>query len=288
MTDSLPPCPATAAPAGGSAEDESLLKFHGPPPYEGYVRASALTSLQHPLTADPHEMGFLVTTQVMELWFALIAHEWRAARDALSKDDLERAMDALRRSRRAHQALNASWRPLAALTPAQFNGFREAFGQASGFQSAGYRHLEFLLGDRSRSLAQPHRGHPPVYAALEDALTQPSLYDEVLRYLHRCGMPVPEPVLERDVTQAYQADARVVEVWRRVYAGPQHDPLVALGEVLTDLAELVLRWRSDHLLATRRAMGGKTGSAGTPGVVWLERRAARPVFPELWTARGHV
>ncbi|KUJ41371.1 tryptophan 2,3-dioxygenase [Streptomyces albus subsp. albus] len=279
-----------AAPAGDGerAKDEPLLKFHGPPPYEGYVRASVLTSLQHPLTTDPHEMGFLVTTQVMELWFALVAYEWRAARDALAKDDLERAMDALGRGLRAHQALNDSWRPLAALTPAQFNGFREAFGTASGFQSAGYRHLEFLLGDRSRSLAQPHRGHASVYAELEDALSQPSLYDEVLRHLHRRGLPVPERVLERDVTQAYTADPGVVEVWRRIYAGPQHHPLVALGEALTDLAELVLRWRADHLLATRRAMGGKAGSGGTPGVVWLEKRATRPVFPELWTARGHV
>jgi len=274
-----------SADAGG---DSPMLDFPGATPYEDYVHASVLTSLQHPLSDDPGEMAFLVTTQVMELWFTLLVHEWTTVREALSKDDLEPAMDALRRSLTSHQALNDSWRPIAALTPGQFNGFRGAFGKASGFQSAMYRKLEFLLGDKSRSLAQQHRGLPELYAELEEALHQRSLYDEVLHFLSRRGLPVPERVLERDLTVAYEADAGVEEVWRQIYAGPRYDPLVALGEALTDVAELVLRWRSDHLLATRRAMGGKSGSGGSPGVAWLEKRAARSVFPELWTARGHV
>lgn len=278
MTDRIPP----------PDDGDPHLRFDGRTPYEDYVHASVLTSLQQPLSDAPEEMGFLVTTQVMELWLKLLVFEWRTARDALLKDDLERAMDALRRSARTHRALNDSWEPIAALTPAQFNRFRVAFGEASGFQSAMYRHMEFLLGDKSRSMIQPHRGHPQVYAELEDTLHEPSLYDEVLRYLHRRGLPVPEAVLERDVTAAYLADPDVEEAWRQVYAGSPYDPLVTLAETLTDVAELVLRWRSDHLLAVRRAMGAKTGSGGTPGVAWLEKRAARPVFPELWTARSHV
>ncbi|MEU5432268.1 tryptophan 2,3-dioxygenase family protein [Streptomyces sp. NPDC020719] len=279
----------TTALATSSAPDGApQLRFEGTTPYEDYIHASVLSSLQRPLSNDPGEMAFIVTTQVMELWFTLIVYEWRAARDALLKDDLELALDALRRSQRSHQALNHSWQPLAALTPAQFNGFRAAFGEASGFQSAMYRHMEFLLADKSRSMVQAHRGHPAVYADLEEALAQPSLYDEVLRYLYRRGLPVPEHVLERDVTEPYQPDGWVEEVWRQIYAGPQNDPLVRLGEALTEVAELVLRWRSDHLLATRRAMGAKAGSGGSPGVAWLEKRANRSVFPELWTARGYV
>ena len=265
------------------------LKFRAATPYEDYVRASVLSSLQQPLTSDPGEMAFLVTTQVMELWFTLIVHEWRTARDGLAKDDLERAMDALRRSISSQRALNDSWRPLAALTPAQFNGFRAAFGEASGFQSAMYRQMEFLLGVKSRSMVAPHRGHSRVYAELAESLSQPSLYDEVLSYLHRRGLPVPEHVLERDVTEAYQADAGVVEVWRQIYADPQqNDSLVVLGEALTDIAELVLRWRGDHLMATRRAIGAKIGSGGSTGLAWLEQRAGRLVFPEIWAARSYV
>ncbi|MDH6131730.1 tryptophan 2,3-dioxygenase [Kitasatospora sp. MAA4] len=278
----------TAVASVDNESDVPTLEFDGSTPYDDYVQASVLTSLQHPLSNDPGEMAFLVTTQVMELWFTLVVHEWDTAREALLKDDFERAMEALRRSLSSHQALNDSWRPIAALTPAQFNGFRSAFGQASGFQSAMYRRIEFLLGDKSRSMIQPHRGHPRVHAELQEALTQPSLYDEVLHYLSRRGLPVPQHVLERDVTVAYEPDAGVEEVWRQIYAGPQSSPLVALGEALTNVGEMVLRWRSDHLLATRRAMGSKVGSGGSPGVAWLEKRAARSVFPEIWTARSYV
>ncbi|MFE9258361.1 tryptophan 2,3-dioxygenase [Streptomyces sp. NPDC006879] len=271
-----------------AAPEAPALNFEGATPYENYVRASVLSSLQQPLTSDQGEMAFLVTTQVMELWFTLLVYEWRTARDALLKDDFEQAMDALRRSRRTHQALNDSWQPIAAMTPGQFNGFREAFGAASGFQSAMYRHMEFLLADKSQSMVQAHRGHPATYAELQEALAQPSLYEEVLGYLHRRGLPVPERVLTRDPREAYTPDEQVEEVWRQIYSGPAHDPLVQLGEELTDIAELVLRWRNDHLFATRRAMGSKVGSGGSAGVAWLEKRASRAVFPELWSARGHV
>ncbi|MFB6891906.1 tryptophan 2,3-dioxygenase [Kitasatospora sp. NPDC056327] len=268
--------------------DTPFVQFEGVSPYEDYVHADVLGSLQQPLTDAPDEMGFLITTQVMELWFTLTVHEWRAAAECFSKDDAERALDALERSIRAHRALNDSWHPIAALTPGRFNSFRAAFGRASGSQSATYRHMEFLLGDKSREVTDCYRNHPAAHEALTEALGRPSLYDEVLRFLRRQGLPVPRAVCERDVTEPYRADPGVEEVWRRLYAGPPHDPLLALAERLTDLAELVQRWRTDHVVVVRRAMGGKTGSAGSSGVAWLEDRAARPVFPELWTARGLV
>ncbi len=52
-----------------------------------------------------------------------------------------------------------------------------------------------------------------------------------------------------------------------------------LGEVLTDVGELVWRWRNDHLVATRRAMGAKTGTGGSAGVAWLEKRATQERLP---------
>ncbi|MCS0602726.1 tryptophan 2,3-dioxygenase family protein [Streptomyces sp. LP11] len=278
----------TSAPARQTADDSLTRPFDGASPYDAYVHASVLNHLQQPLTEAPEEMGFVVTTQVMELWFTLIVHEWRAAGTAFAKDDLNAATDALTRSRRALTALNATWAPLAALTPAQFNGFRAAFGNASGFQSAMYRHLEFLLGDKSEAMLRLHGGDPAVHEALSETYRQPSVYDEVLGYLHRQGLPVPERVRGRDMTAPYTADPGVVEVWRRIYTGPQHHPLLTLGELLTDIAELVLRWRFDHVMVVRRAMGAKTGSAGSTGLAWLEQRAGKPVFPELWEVRGGV
>jgi tryptophan 2,3-dioxygenase len=269
--------------------DTPNLDFEGTTPYEDYVHADVLTHLQGLLSDDPGEMVFLVTTQVMELWFTVLVHEWETARRALAEDRLPVAMDALKRSLRELEALNASWQPLAGLTPVQFNSYRKALGEGSGFQSAMYRRLEFLLGEKSASMLVPHRGAPRSYAELERALHEPSLYDEVLRLLARRGLPVPREVLDRDVSRPHEPSPGVEAVWTGIYADPdQQGDLVRLGEVLTDVAELVWRWRGDHLMATRRAMGSKQGTGGSAGVAWLEKRAAKTVFPELWTARAHV
>ncbi|MGW5345695.1 tryptophan 2,3-dioxygenase [Streptomyces sp. NPDC004050] len=275
--------------ASGAGSDTPNLDFAGTTPYEDYVQADVLTHLQHPRSDDPGEMVFLVTTQVMELWFTVIVHEWETAAKALREDRVPVAMDALKRSLRELEALNASWRPLAQLTPGQFNSYRAALGEGSGFQSAMYRRMEFLLGEKSASMLVPHRGAPRVHAELEKALHEPSLYDEVLRLLARRGLPVPQSVIDRDLAQRYEASPEVEAVWTALYEDPDlHPDLHRLGEALTDVAELVWRWRNDHLVATRRAMGAKTGTGGSAGVTWLEKRASKNVFPELWTARSHV
>ncbi|MER7696913.1 MULTISPECIES: tryptophan 2,3-dioxygenase family protein [unclassified Streptomyces] len=269
--------------------DTPHLDFEGTTPYEDYVQADVLTHLQHLRSDDPGEMVFLVTTQVMELWFTVIVHEWETATRALREDRIPVARDALKRSLRELEALNESWRPLAGLTPAQFNSYRGSLGEGSGFQSAMYRRMEFLLGDKSASMLVPHRGAPRVHAELEKALGEPSLYDETLALLARRGYAIPESVTGRDLTQRYEPSPEVEAVWAQIYASDdQNDELVRLGELLTDVGELVWRWRNDHLVATRRAMGSKTGTGGSAGVAWLEKRATKNVFPELWTARSHV
>ncbi|MEV6019472.1 tryptophan 2,3-dioxygenase family protein [Streptomyces sp. NPDC051997] len=277
-----------AQPAQAQEPETPHLDFQGTTPYEDYVQADVLTHLQHTLSDDPGEMVFLVTTQVMELWFTVIVHEWETAAKALRADDIPVAVAALKRSVRELEALNASWRPLGQLTPAQFNSYRSALGEGSGFQSAMYRRMEFLLGEKSASMLVPHRGAPRVYAELEKALHEPSLYDEVLRLLARRGHAIPASVLDRDVSLRYEPVPEVQAVWTALYSGDDSDELARLGEALTDVAELVWRWRNDHLVATRRAMGSKTGTGGSAGVAWLEKRAQKNVFPELWTARSYV
>jgi tryptophan 2,3-dioxygenase len=277
-----------AQPHEASEPETPHLDFRGTTPYEDYVQADVLTHLQHPLSEDPGEMVFLVTTQVMELWFTVIVHEWETAAKALREDRVPVAVAALKRSVRELEALNASWKPLGQLTPAQFNSYRSALGEGSGFQSAMYRRMEFLLGDKSASMLVPHRGAPRVHAELEKALHEPSLYDEVLRLLARRGHAIPASVVQRDVSGRYEPSPEVEAVWTDLYAGDESSELARLGEALTDVAELVWRWRNDHLVATRRAMGSKTGTGGSAGVAWLEKRARKNVFPELWTARSHV
>ncbi|SFD16141.1 tryptophan 2,3-dioxygenase family protein [Streptomyces aidingensis] len=297
MTQSPLPTPtSTPTPASDPGTDPHL-DFAGTTPYEDYVRAEVLTHLQHPLTDEPGEMVFLVTTQVMELWFTVIVHEWTTAAHALRRDELGTALAALERSGHELKALNASWEPLARLTPAEFNAYRAALGEGSGFQSAMYRRMEFLLGEKSASMLVPHRGAPRVHDELAKALHEPSLYDEALAYLSRHGHELPDEVLHRDRGLPHEPHPAVEAAWTAVYAGDARDGspdgspdngLLRLGEALTEVAELVWRWRNDHLVATRRAMGAKQGTGGSAGVAWLEKRARRSVFPELWTARSHV
>lgn len=267
--------------------DEPKLDFGGTTPYEDYVRASTLHALQRPMTDDPLEMSFLVVTQVMELYFGLLAFDLRYARDRLTADDVTGATAALGRCTAHLKALRAAWQPIARMTPRQFNAFRDALGEGSGFQSAAYRHVEFLLGEKSASMLVPHRPVPSQHAELARALREPGVYDATLALLARRGHPVPDDVLHRDLTRPYTPSPAVEDVWAKIYADEPGEP-TRLGEALTDVAEEFTGWRHDHLMATRRAMGAKPGTGGSAGVAWLEKRARRDVFPELWTARSRV
>ena len=49
---------------------------------------------------------------------------------------------------------------LATLTPAEYAEFRGALGSSSGFQSAQYRAVEFLLGNKNAADPAPVRARP--------------------------------------------------------------------------------------------------------------------------------
>lgn len=149
------------------------LSFDGLTPYADYTGVSTLLSLQRPRTDEPAETTFLIATQVMELLFALIRHEWEQARAAVDADNVPAALAALRRGHKAQDVLVESWELLAPMTPTEFNQFRDQLGEASGFQSYGYRHLEFLLGNKSAAMIRPHRADPRASAELQRALAEP-------------------------------------------------------------------------------------------------------------------
>src|SRR6202022_185891 len=118
--------------------------------YADYAELRALLTLQRPRTDAPAELSFIVVTQVMELYFTLLRHEWESARDSLADPDADvrSVIRTLRRGHGAQDALVAGWEALRTLTPAEFDAFRDSFGVASGIQSYQYRHIEFLLGAR--------------------------------------------------------------------------------------------------------------------------------------------
>ena len=265
---------------------EPIVEFAGLTPYEQYVGVRQLQALVRPVTDHPAEPAFLGVTQIMELWFTLLRREWELAQRELRADDLDGALAAIRRSVHHLRSLDASWGSLLWLTPAEFNGFRDSLGEASGFQSYEYRHVEFLLGLKAESVVRPHRALPAVHADLQRALAAPSLEDDVLAFLARRGLPVPDAALDRDRTVPHEADAELTALWAGVYADPRPgNDLFQLGEALTDVAEEFTTWRQRHVTAVRRSMGAKPGTGGSAGLAWLERSAARVVFPDLWAAR---
>ena len=201
-------------------------------------------------------------------------------------DDVWAALAPLRRAALHLEGLNAAWHGLRWMTPADFNRFRHLLGEGSGFQSAMYRHLEFLLGLRNAALVRPFRRQPEVHAALLGALDVPSLWDDVLALLSRRGFDIPAAVLDRDRAVPHEPDARVEAAWVEAYRddGPDNH-LRLLGEALADVAERFGDWRHQHLKAVRRTMGAKAGTGGSAGMAWLQRSMAAVVFPELWSAR---
>lgn len=291
------------APAEGGAEDAAAaradkaesnrgkptLEFDRNTPYVDYVGIDTLLDLERPRTDEPAESAFIVTTQVMELLFPQVRQRWEAARDALEADDVPTALASLRSACNAQDVLNSSWGLLADMTPTQFNRFRDAFGEASGFQSYGYRKLEFVLGNKSAALIRPHKAMGGVVSELTELLERPSLYDAALRLLHRRGLPIPDAVAERDWTGEYEPSDEVERAWLEVYDDDRPgNELFLLAEGLMDVAERVTRWRHLHLMAVKRTMGGKPGSGGSNGLKWLARIAERDVFPELWSLRSTV
>ena len=210
--------------ASATADDgpaEPIVEFADVTPYEQYVGVRQLQALVRTVTDHPAEPSFLVVTQVMELWFTLLRREWELAQRRLRADDLDGAVAAIQRSVHHLRSLNASWGSLLWLTPAEFNGFREQLGEASGFQSYEYRHVEFLLGLKAESVVRPHKALPAVHADLERALAAPSLEDDVLAFLARRGLPVPAEVLDRDRTVPHEAHPEVTELWAEIYRDPR-------------------------------------------------------------------
>ena len=261
------------------------LEFGQRVPYDSYVHASTLHTLQRTLSGDPGEMSFLVVSQIMELYFNLIRHELTQAREHVRADQPWPALAPLRRAALHLEGLNAAWQTLRWMTPGDFNRFRDLLGEGSGFQSAMYRQVEFLLGLRNPALIRPFRGSP-AFDELTAAIHEPSLWDEVIALLARSGHDIDESLLTRDKSVEHEPDSQVSAAWVRIYRNDRPDNhLRLLGEALTEVADRFGDWRYLHLKAVQRTMGAKTGTGGSNGLAWLQRSMGRTVFPELWTAR---
>jgi len=260
--------------------------------YGGYLRLDKVLTAQEPLSGTANtpprhdEMLFIIQHQVSELWLKLIIHELKAAVEFVRRDKLEACFKILARVKLIQKQLFEQWAVLETLTPSEYEGFRPALGSSSGFQSAQYRALEFLLGNKHAGMLDVFRYDPAIHAELQALLAAPSLYDEFLRHLARRGLPVPASSVERDWTAPREASDEVVQVFKTVYENPERWwDAYEMAEKLVDVEESFQLWRFRHMKTVERIIGHKTGTGGSSGVGFLKRALEHRFFPELIDVR---
>jgi tryptophan 2,3-dioxygenase len=259
--------------------------------YGDYLRLDLLLAAQQPQSSPPQhdELLFIVQHQTSELWLKLMVHELRSARDLLRSDDLAPALKRLARVKHIQHVLTDQWSVLATMTPSEYALIRPFLATSSGFQSAQYREVEFLLGNKNADMVKVFAHDPPAQAELQTLLQEPSLYDEYLAYLARRGYAVPEGLLSRDWSQPYRLNAELVDTLAAVYAAPEeHWGVYETCEELVDLEDNFQAWRFRHLQVVQRTIGHKLGTGGSSGVDFLRRALDLTFFPELYEVRTRI
>jgi tryptophan 2,3-dioxygenase len=196
--------------------DGARLDFAGTMSYGDYLHLDAVLAAQKPRSEDHNELLFIIQHQASELWMKLMIHELVAAREHVRGDDLQPAFKMLARVARIMAQLNQSWDVLSTLTPAEYSSFRDSLGSSSGFQSFQYRMIEFLLGNKSAVMMQPHRHRDELFATLDAQHKAPSIYDEAIRLRARRGFAIAPSCVERDWTSLREFDESVCKAWVQV------------------------------------------------------------------------
>ncbi|MDJ0938252.1 MAG: tryptophan 2,3-dioxygenase family protein [Woeseiaceae bacterium] len=259
--------------------------------YTGYLQLDTLLDAQKPLSDPPHhdEMLFIIQHQVAELWMKLLIHEIGQAIAYMQKNEMPPAVKNLARVRHVQNQLYNQWGVLDTLTPSEYVQFRHVFGKASGFQSAQYRILEFMLGNKSRTMLSVYEHQPEWHAKLSEVLASPSLYEEFLMYLARQGLPVPAHAIDRDFRTMREPDEDVVAVLKTIYDDPRtYWVEYETSEALMDIANNFQFWRFHHLKTVERIIGHKRGSGGSSGVSFLQKAIEIEFFPELIQVRTQI
>ena len=257
--------------------------------YGKYLHLSEVLNAQHLLSDQHDEMLFIVIHQASELWLKLAGHEVEAAIRNVKDDDFRHAFKVIARVKLILTQLAQSWSILSTMTPVDYLKFRDALGPASGFQSYGYRKLEFLLGNKNRKLVEVHRHDSEVYEELSRVLEEPSLYDVIIRKLGDVGFEIDDQALGRDFSLPYESNESVASAWLEIYKNADDwFDLYELGENLVDIEDSFQNWRFKHMYTVQRIIGNRMGTGGSSGVPFLKKAIDTSFFPELFSIRSEL
>ena len=90
-----------------------------------------------------------------------------------------------------------------------FNSFRDRLDTASGFQSAQFRELEFLLGYKRPDMLKHLPQHAAEHEQLLRRLHEPTVVDCFYDFLELQGVAIPAALRQRDPTQPNIPDETV-------------------------------------------------------------------------------
>ena len=270
-------------------EDSIHTDFKDDMSYGDYLCLDKILSAQQPQSVEHDEMLFIIIHQASELWLKLAGHELGSAISHVKEGNFGHAFKDISRVKQIIRQLTQSWDILSTLTPADYLKFRDDLGHSSGFQSYGYRKIEFILGNKNKSLLQVHESNEAVYTDLKAILEQPSLYDEVIMSLFHKGLNIDKTVLERDVTLPYESNDSVTKAWLEIYQNPdKYFEHYELAEKLVDIEDAIQQWRFKHMSTVMRIIGNKTGTGGSSGVEFLKKALDISFFPELYAVRTQL
>ncbi|MEM9746257.1 MAG: tryptophan 2,3-dioxygenase family protein [Actinomycetota bacterium] len=255
--------------------------------YGSYLKIDELLSLQQcvsvdRVTGEPEhdETLFIVIHQVYELWFKELLHELDHIVRMFDADHVHAARQHLKRVLKIMKTLVGQVDVLETMTPAEFASFRSFLANASGFQSAQFRELEFALGIKDRIQLDWFTGAEG--ARLRRRYDEPTLWDAFVRMMARYGVDVPDDVLHRDVREPVEPSD---DLQKAMVAQYHEEGFAAICETLTDLDEGLQEWRYRHVMMVRRTIGTRPGTGGSDGASYLQTTLFRPAFPDLWAIR---
>ncbi len=256
--------------------------------YATYLTLDQLLALQRARSDPPEhdELLFIVIHQVYELWFKVVLHELEKVKRDLSANDLFGGIATFKRIRTIMKTLVGQLDILETMTPMSFTAFRDRLETASGFQSAQYRELEFVLGYRRPKMLDAFAEGSPERARLAQRLAERSVVDHFYDFLHHQGVEIPDDLRSRDRNTSNGPNETVQAGILRLYR--ERPDLAILFELMTDLDEGLQEWRYRHVKLAERSIGQKRGTGGSTGVEFLKQSLFRAVFHDLWEVRAKL
>jgi tryptophan 2,3-dioxygenase len=256
--------------------------------YAKYLHLDELLKTQHPLSEPPehNETLFIIVHQVYELWFKLLLHEFEKVKTDFQKGALYDVIASFKRTRTIMKVMVEQVDIIETLTPLSFGAFRARLENSSGFQSAQFRELEFMLGYKRADMLRYHPADSAEQAQLSRLLQEPSVVDCFYDFLQQQGVAVPKALRQRVVTLPAVPDQTVQDGILELYKA-RHD-MQNLFELMTDFDEGFQEWRYRHIKLVERTIGSKQGTGGSLGVEFLKQSLFHPLFADLWAIRHRM